>query len=315
MMILYPILSWGWQKAIWKWREQAQGLFNNPHRQSRVPQFILDTKHPWIIENRRKLEQLPDAELYLCSSYPGSTVDGSRVSGSANNRLEIPSDLFNYLEIDNCGWPISRPGWPNAFIRAREIKRCPAAFTQVKKFKTCICVNDGKYSDWDKRLLEPPSPPRDLLDLFADLLANMTSLETLEWSIPHKHANYFEERFIDRELSLPSVRTLETDGKSHFLLPVFSNITRLEYGSAKPFSYADSRSEDPELLFIQATLYTPNVTRLGITFRQGWDHSKIQGTQFQAHVVGWVANFVHRASFLYAWARKLRDKGRAALPV
>ncbi|KAK5626987.1 hypothetical protein RRF57_002702 [Xylaria bambusicola] len=279
ILMLFPIFSLAWQVKVWQLRENVQSFFSNPYKKSRVPQFMLDSKHPWILENQKKLEKLSDAESYLCFSSQEHTIDvNQKKSGGEENELGIPPDLFDYLEIDNSRGGISRPGWPNALLRAQEIQRCPAALSQVKTFKTGIYVYDSKYSDWDKRVLEPPRPPRELLDLFGDVLGNM-SLETLKWDIPGQYAHYFGEHFVNRGLTLPSAKTLEISSINHFLVPMCSNITELvcrrRWGD-----YINKGDEDPELLLIKASMFAPNITRLGMEWE--FDESKVQGTQFQA---------------------------------
>ncbi|KAI1735183.1 hypothetical protein F4680DRAFT_312954 [Xylaria scruposa] len=274
ILILFPIFCCAWQKVIWQWKEQAQDFLSNPWRQSRVPQFILDARHPWIVENQKKLEQLPDVESYLCLSSQVSTADSDIVPKVVENGLQIPPDLFDYLEIDNnrC----SRPGWPNALMRAQEINGCPAALSQVKQFKTSIFVHDSKYSDTAMKMLEPSRPSPELVDLFADVLGNMTSLDSLTWSIPPAYIKFFEKRFIDRGLVLPSVKTLEIDRGHHFLVPMCSNITNLEYGGKYPWQYNSSPNEDPESLLLRSTMSAPNITRLGMVAGWRWDHSQVQ---------------------------------------
>ncbi|KAI1419005.1 hypothetical protein F5Y12DRAFT_780270 [Xylaria sp. FL1777] len=274
VLILFPIVSLAWQTTIWHWREKAGGFLSNPYRQSRVPQFILDARHPWIIENQNKLESLPDAEAYLCfSSREAKTgIMGDKLS-EGENGLEIPSDLFDYLEIDNSRWGVDRPGWPNALIRAQEILRCPAAVTQVKTFQASIYVYEGEYSNW---ILEPRQPPREVPGLFADLLGNMTSLETLKWSIPPAYVHYFEERFFDRGLVLPSIKRLELGRLSHFLVQLGSNITVLEYRGGMTSRDDISGSEDPESLLIRATMFAPKLKRFAMRPSWGWTDLMVQ---------------------------------------
>ncbi|KAI0522065.1 hypothetical protein F5B22DRAFT_457479 [Xylaria bambusicola] len=276
MLFPIPVLSLGWQVRAWQWRENVQDFFGNPYKKSRVPQFMLDSNHPWILENQAKLEKLPDAESYLCFSSQGHTIDVNRGKpGGEGNGLAIPPDLFDYLEIDNSRFGISRPGWPNALLRAQEIQRCPAALSQAKTFKTRIYVYESEYSDWDKRILEPPQPPRELLDLYADILGN-TSLETLKWDIAPKYAHYFGERFVDRGLAVPTAKTLEVSPMNHFLVPMCSNITELVYQCRTWERYFIHGGEDPELLLLQASMFTPNLTRLVMDAEWEFDNSKVQ---------------------------------------
>ncbi|TRX93020.1 hypothetical protein FHL15_006158 [Xylaria flabelliformis] len=270
--------SLGWQAAVLHGKERVAEFLSNPLRQSRVPQFILDAQHPWILENQGKLERLPDAESFLCSQPQRSGKDLSE------NGLDVPPDLFEYLEIDNRRLGVDRPGWPNAVLRLRELHRCSAALSQVKTFKTAIRVHRGEYSHLDKRILEPHQPPREALDLFVDVLGNMTNLEILKWDIPVSDACYIERHFVERGLVLPSVRRLEPGSVSPFLVRTCPNITALEEKS-----YTDA----PEAL-LQAATFAPKLTRFAMSVRHGWDLSLVQGiTGF------WVRYFSNR------WNQKL----------
>ncbi|KAI0430284.1 hypothetical protein F5Y09DRAFT_341820 [Xylaria sp. FL1042] len=250
-LALFPLISLAWQNTIWYWREKVGGYLTNPYRQSRAPQFLLDARRPWIIENQSKIESFPDAETYLCSAFRQSltNISGERSSGGGNG-LDLPPNLFNHLEINNNRWEVNRSGWPNASLRAREMQRCPAALSQVKTFKTRIYIYDSKYS-------------------------NMTSLETLKWDVPPRHARYFEERFVDRGLLVPSVTRLEPSSISHFLVQMYSNITILDRDSSMMLSN-DVNDEDPDSLLIRATRFAPKLKRFGMRARWGWANPMIQ---------------------------------------
>ncbi|TGJ83179.1 hypothetical protein E0Z10_g5581 [Xylaria hypoxylon] len=271
-LMLLPILSVAGQSTIWPWKEKADDSLSNPYAQSRVPQFILDTRHPWIIENQSKLERLPNAESYLCFPPKESTSDVERAKpGGRGNGLDMPPDLFDYLEIDNDILDAKRPGWPNALARAQEIRRCPAALSQVKTFKLVIYAPGSEHSDWDKK---------KVLDLFGDVLGNMTRLETLKWAVPQCDARYFEEHFIERGLTLPSVKRLECSAMSHFLVRMCPNITVLESG--RGFVWRDRRCDDgdPEILFVRAAMFASKLTRFAMA-SWPWTQSTIQGIGFQ----------------------------------
>ncbi|KAI0801602.1 hypothetical protein GGR55DRAFT_683713 [Xylaria sp. FL0064] len=275
-LTLFPLVSLTWQTTIWHWRDRVGELLSNPYRKSRIPQFILDARHPWVIENQSRLESLPDAEAYLCSASRQSMTNMSgEQSGRGENGLDVPPDLFDYLEIDNNRWEVNRPGWSNALLRAREIQRCPAALSQVKTFKTRIFVYDSEYSDWNKRVLEPAQPPRELPSLFADILGNMTSLETLKWDVPPRYAHYFEELFLKRELVLPSVTRLEPRAMSHYLVQMCPNITSLERGWSMTLS-DDVKNDDPDSLLIRATMFAPKLKRFGMSAKRSWTGPMIQ---------------------------------------
>ncbi|KAI0445489.1 hypothetical protein F4803DRAFT_548213 [Xylaria telfairii] len=258
-LMLFSVASMGWQAAVLDWKEKIGDFLSNPSKQSRVPQFILDARHPWILENQSKLERLPDAGSYLCSQSQASTTD------ITENGLNVPHDLFEYLEINNNRAGINRPGWPNALLRLQEIHSCPAALSQVKTFYTDIYVYRSRYDDLDKRVLESHQPPKEVLDLFVDVLGNMTNLETLKWKIPASDASYLEEHFAERGLVLPSVRRLEPGSMTPFIVRTCPNITTLEVFSTK----------QPEAL-LQAAMFAPNLTRFAMGVDDGWTPSLIQ---------------------------------------
>ncbi|KAI0454568.1 hypothetical protein F5B21DRAFT_234807 [Xylaria acuta] len=258
-LMLFSVFTMGWQTIVLYGKEKISDFLSNPFRQSRVPLFILDAQHPWILQNQGKLERLPDAESFLCSLSQVSARDLSE------NGLDVPPDLFEYLDINDNRKGVDRPSWPNAALRLQEIHRCPAALSQVKTFSTVILADGGQYSDLKKGILEPQQPPTEVLGLFADVLGNMTNLETLKWDIPRSDIPYFEEHFGERGLILPSVKRLEPGSMSPFLVRMCPNITILEK------SYSDA----PEAL-LQAAMFAPNLTRFATSVRHGWDISLIQ---------------------------------------
>ncbi|KAI0191324.1 hypothetical protein F4808DRAFT_476353 [Astrocystis sublimbata] len=280
LLMLFPAFSWAWRTALWEWKERAQAFLENPLRQSRVPQVILDARHPWVVENQGKLEQLPDVEKYLCSlaSQNTTVVNTNSSEGAPSSAalavekgLEIPSDLFDYLEIDNYRSGVSRPGWPNALLRLREISRCPAALAHVKTFKIQVRLHNSQYSNSVNKMLEPSRASKELLGFFTDVLGNMTSLETLKWNIQISPCfRDFEEHFAERGLLLPTVKTLETNGPAHFLVHACPNMTKLEYQE----EYGDLiETKDWESLLVRATVAAPELTRLGLSVGWGWDHT------------------------------------------
>ncbi|KAI0151575.1 hypothetical protein GGR57DRAFT_176316 [Xylariaceae sp. FL1272] len=268
ILLFFPVLSFALKTSTWngvqtsllRFKEQVFDLVNNPFRKSRVPQFVLDARHPWTIENRRALETLPDPKAFLCSVPNDSSIGGG---------LELPHDLFHYLEIANSRYDIDRPGWPNALKRSLEMKECPAALEQVRTFKTDIYLYSCKWRPMctGKEALEPPAPPRQLLDVFGDILGNMTSLETLKWNIHNSDAHYFEEAFQARGLVLPSVTRLEPGAMSHFLVSLCPDLKTLEAGSRRSYDFELS----PQSLLIQTAAIAPNLTRFSMAApHRGW---------------------------------------------
>jgi len=256
-------------------------LIDNPLRRSTIPQFILDARHPWIIANQRKLERLPNAEVFLCST-PDTKSDEAKEKETTlfGEQLEIPPDLFDKLEIDNNRAGVSRPGWPNAFERLSEMKRCQRALNQVKTLEVNIYVHSGKYSDWYLRSLEPLQPPEQLLTLFGDVLESMTSLETLRWGIGKEDTHFFEEAFKSRNLTLPSVKHLAPGPFSEYLVGMCPNLERLESGGGFMWYHGhmpDNR--DWRLLFIQSAVSAPKLKRFAMVgANAGWTPPLVSGT-------------------------------------
>ncbi|RDW59162.1 hypothetical protein BP5796_12086 [Coleophoma crateriformis] len=256
------VLAWSdWAELM---PDAVMDFIDNPMRRSRIPQFILDARHPWILENKRKLESLPDAEAFLC----GLNGPSDKPDVHVNNGLEIPGDLFHHLEIDNNRYGISRPGWPNALRRLREMKRCPQALALVKTFTVNIYVHD-QYSDWFLRVREPSRPQIESLKLFGDVLEAMTGLETLKWELSAEHAHWFEEAFKHRDLTLPSPKHLLIGPLSHYLVGMCPNVEAIE--DIELTCWKHSPHQSPGLLLVRSTSSARNLTRLALhACFEGW---------------------------------------------
>ncbi|KAI0405123.1 hypothetical protein F4802DRAFT_615075 [Xylaria palmicola] len=277
VLLFFPVASLAWQTTIFHWKEKVGDILRNPFRRSRVPQFILDAGHPWVVENQRRLEKLPDAKSYICIPPSESASDGGLGrAGNGEIGLDIPPDLFHYLEVNNGRFGVDRPGWPNALVRLREIRDCPAAVSQATTFVVDIYAYRDGFDSPDKKILEPSQPPGEALDLFADILGNMTSLETLKWRIPSADAPYAEEHFLRRGLVLPSVDRLEPGAQSHFLVPMCPNITALENGGGWEWLMRDSGDMDSELPLLQAAMLALKLKWFAMHTRGGWTKQMIQ---------------------------------------
>lgn len=128
---------------------------------SSIPQFLLDTKHPWIIKHHSVLERLPDCESLLYSPpgtkyrTPASQLQHHDASArpappddELDLHLEVPADLFTTLIIDNCYSYTRRAGWPNARRRLLELQRCPAAaLASVRSLDVRVWVHRGVHAD------------------------------------------------------------------------------------------------------------------------------------------------------------------------
>ena len=280
------------QTWLASFQQPLKNLIENPFRRSTVPQFILDTRHPWILANQRKLERLPNAEAFLCSG-PDSELNKSTgiETETRGAELAIPPDLFNNLEINNNRAGISRPGWPNALERLGEIKRCQRALQQVKTLEIDIYVHSQEFSDLYLRILEPSRPSEHLLSLFGDVLESMTNLETLKWGIRQEDTHFFEEAFNLRNLTLPSIKHLEPGPSSHYLVGMCPNLERLENGGGSMW-YHGYDSDTLGLMLIQSAVSTPKLKRFAMVGgHSGWTPSLVSGMYFSSqpkHMTRWI---------------------------
>ncbi|KAI1809754.1 hypothetical protein GGS20DRAFT_595671 [Poronia punctata] len=179
-----------------------------------IPNFI-DRNHPWFDHNHGPLRELFNFTSYLC--------DVSRSIPYSLERDPLPDDLFNHIQI----------GWDDGWDSVEEIIQCEAAMQGAKSFKIEL----------------PEVPPPPILDQVGDMLGNMTGLETLQWALESGSDQYFEERFLDRGLVLPSVKTLDLTRSGLFLLGMCPNVSELEGRDIKglleepiPFAPAVTRS-------------------------------------------------------------------------
>ncbi|KAM5381142.1 hypothetical protein ACJZ2D_003058 [Fusarium nematophilum] len=228
-----------------------------------IPQFILDTNHPWINENEHSLEEL-GAEDVLCNPHP--SLD------------RMPDDLFKRLSIDNTHSEsvLDRASsWLNADSRLREIRRCKAALDTCQSLHVHISQHRGPIgSDMRSLICEPPLPPPHLPSLFADVLDSMPRLEKLEciklcsWA---RGIKAFEAAFLDRNLTLPSVESLILGPDMHFLIPLCPNLRSLDASRGSPW-YPRMLSEGRERHdLIRAARNAPKLEEFGMSMRWNAD--------------------------------------------
>lgn len=93
-----------------------------------IPLFILDTEHPWILQNKDLLNAQPQIEAALCAADPNhpALLDLRQ----RYPQLTPPIDLFYNIYIGRPGDP--RPGYHNMINRLEEILACPAALLRVQ---------------------------------------------------------------------------------------------------------------------------------------------------------------------------------------
>ena len=251
-------------------QQPISNFIDNSFRKSTIPQFILDTKHPWILDNKRKLEGLPNAEAFLCLNLQDHPGNNAPITD-----LEIPPDLFHNLVIDNNSIGPQRPGWPNAIDRLTEINRCPQALASAKSLYVDVFVyRDENTALWSK-IREPCQAPASVFPLFGDVLESMNSLEHLEWGIRHDYAHIFEESFRSRNLTLPSVTSLKLSPLSHFLVAMCPNLERLERGGGLRWNDY-SNGPDWKALLIESGVSAPKLKHSAMSSAHaGWSPSMI----------------------------------------
>lgn len=204
---------------------------------SSIPQFLLDTEHPWLIKHQSLLERLPDVESFLHSA-PGTkyrTPASQRELDPDLHHLEVPADLFSSLHISNDSGPAPRAGWPSTRHCLLELQRCPAAaLARVRSLEVRVWVHSGAWAsredleaeEWQD--LEGPAGD-ELLDLVASALAAMTGLERLRWELLPEYARRFREGLVSgRGLLLPSVSRLEVAPFCEYMVDACPNIEVLK---------------------------------------------------------------------------------------
>jgi hypothetical protein len=133
-------------------------------------------------------------------------------------------------------------------------------------------------------MLEPTQPPEQLLTLFGDVLESVTSLETLKWGIGKEDTHLFEDAFKSRNLTLPSIKHLESGPSSHYLVGMCPNLERLQNGGGFMWYHGympDNR--DWGLMLIQAAVSTPKLKRFAMVGgHSGWTPSLVSGTYYSS---------------------------------
>lgn len=234
-------------------------------KSSAVPQFILDTRHPWLQMNMGYLETLEDPKSTLCD------LNSSLRPTNQSEDLAYPTNLFKYLEIDNCRAGALRPGWENAIERIGEISSCPAALHDVEEFKVDICVHPASLEDFMNHVRNDPPP--DLPNAFVKVLSSMPRLRKLWWNTGENGNGAFEKAFTDANLTLPSVRHLVPAMLTEFMVRMCPEIEHLE--STTPYwAWANSRystldeGDDVYMQFVNSSRIARNL--MSFTMAGDW---------------------------------------------
>lgn len=190
---------------------------------SPIPQFVLDTNHAWLASNKAWLSRYPDVHDAICARSSSLWTHPNTPAHA------LPEDLFGNLTINNSKCGVDRLGWTNFAARLREMRGCAAALDGVRYLDINVYTHDGLSFPWLER--EPTQPPGDLPALAADVLAKMAKLERLDWGLSGAATRAFETAFVEKDLTLPSVRYLRPGAGSDYLVSRCPNLEILEAGS------------------------------------------------------------------------------------
>ncbi|GKT61889.1 hypothetical protein ColTof3_09228 [Colletotrichum tofieldiae] len=194
----------------------------------RIPQFILDTQHPWLSVHANDLSRVADPASALCTHIndPSPRNEIKREDAQVASSLDIPADLFYKLEIDNNRVGISRYGWKNARNRLAEMKACPRALQEVQQLKIDIYVYQD--SPWGILGTESRLPPKALTAMFAEVLGSMKNLKKLNYMVRGTDENAaIAKAFIDSRTELSGVEQLTVNMAAPMLIDMCPSVTCL----------------------------------------------------------------------------------------
>ncbi|KAL1849913.1 hypothetical protein Daus18300_013108 [Diaporthe australafricana] len=265
LQLLFAVVSSAW--SLYSVTSQSLLSFGNPWS-SRIPQFILDTKHPWLSANKAWLSRYPNVTKAICSR------DSPLWTSPATPDHALPADLFTHLLIDNNHASNERLGWSNVRDRLREIVDCEAALEDVRHFHVDVYTSSSEYFMFK----EPTLPPSALPKLFANVLARMSRLERLDWGIDSKATRVFEPAFMAKGLMLPSVKYLRPGAGSDYLVSRCPNVEVLEAGDYSHHWSWSTGNSSHRLELIKASTGLKNLRdwRLAAGW-EGWTLQMLEG--------------------------------------
>ncbi|KAK2771137.1 hypothetical protein CKAH01_14501 [Colletotrichum kahawae] len=228
--LLFQGLAAAWQTPLIPWRKAD----NTP--KAKIPQFILDTRHPWLTTHADEVSKLEDPKAIFCTPLKDAIASSNHDPECGHdwqlNGLDIPHDLFHRLEIDNNRVGIDRYGWTNARNRLLEMKDCPRALEEVRELKVDIFAHRG----------EPVLPPGELPGLFAEVMGGMKGLRRLDWTIRGWDENAaFREEFYRQGVEMRSVEELKANMYASWIRDSTPRLRMLE---VKSDDWYDSKPED-----------------------------------------------------------------------
>ncbi|KAJ0284087.1 hypothetical protein COL940_004279 [Colletotrichum noveboracense] len=199
--LLFQGLAAAWQSPLLpSWRKADSAS------KAKIPQFILDTRHPWLTAHADELANLDDPYAVFCTPLK-DVIALSNHDPECGHKwqltgLDVPRDLFHSLEIDNNRVGVDRYGWPNARNRLLEMKNCPRALEEVRELKVDVYAHKA----------ESVLPPDDLPGLFAEIMGEMKGLKKLDWTIRGWDENQaFRDEFQRQGVGLRSVEELRAN--------------------------------------------------------------------------------------------------------
>lgn len=193
-----------------------------------IPQFILDTEHPWLTAHAGELANLPNATAILCTPIEippqGEVVED--VTKTQLQGLDVPESLFHNLEINNDRVGNSRDGWTDLRDRLTEMKSCPRALAEVRALTVDVFIYNDELTNRPAR--EPTLPPAHLPALTAEVLGEMKNLRRLEWKIdgPAKNAA-FADAFAKAGTRLHSIEELTAGTDAAWLIDACPSVATL----------------------------------------------------------------------------------------
>ncbi|KAF5498006.1 hypothetical protein CGCS363_v008439 [Colletotrichum siamense] len=234
--LLFQGLAAAWQSPLLpSWRKA------NSASKAKIPQFILDTRHPWLTAHAGELANLDDPHAVFCTTLKDLIASSNHDPECGHDwhltGLDIPRDLFHSLEIDNNRVGVDRYGWPNARNRFLEMKNCPRALEEVRELKVDV------YSHKAESVL----PPDDLPGLFAEVMGEMKGLKKLDWTIRGWEENQaFRDEFHRQGVELRSVEELRANMYASWIREATPRLRMLEATSdSSHFSEPEDWGEFP----------------------------------------------------------------------
>ncbi|KAH7149004.1 hypothetical protein B0J13DRAFT_674240 [Dactylonectria estremocensis] len=248
--------AWLISTSVWMSTFELASALNNPSNdENQIPQFILDTGHPWIRENLRALQGI-DAKQALCN-----------LDSSLRAPLEpIPIDLFKNVTISDKerGFFNTPPDWSHSVEILEDILNCPLGLQSCEYLQVDFYQRRRRPG----RTADPDTPPKELAHLVAKPLKSMPNLERLEWIRPSEGQEVkrvFEETFVEDNVQLPTIRSLSLGPNMHFLVRFCPTLESLTTSGGRVWHFVPVEMEHN---FVRAAVGALNLKDFGM--RASW---------------------------------------------